>query len=206
MESPGDARLVVDGLGRLIAFHRVPDLSWDPSEATQDEDAGESDADAPEHGTASGGAGASNRDGDDATGWSVRVGAGNAGSSIVQRSSGAGAVESEKLLSFAGLDPSQLEPIPVKGWRPPVYADRLEAWSGRYGDTPLEIRAASLEGAPVWFSVERSEPAEVKDPRQLRGWRGLAFLIIFITVLVVLVVLVRNAISTLSDLGGPSTF
>ncbi|MEM9461971.1 MAG: serine/threonine-protein kinase [Myxococcota bacterium] len=95
----------------------------------------------------------------------------------------------------AQLDPSTLvatEPSRV----PPIYADEVRAWSGRYGETELRIHAAARLGVPVWFSVERVQsPTEVVE--EMTGIKAIAILVVMLTGLVLASVIVRDALSAL---------
>jgi hypothetical protein len=56
-------------------------------------------------------------------------------------------------------------------WSPPVYADRVVAWTGVYPearDVPVRIHAASCRGLPVWFRI--IEPwTRALEPGPLEG-------------------------------------
>ncbi|HEX3528272.1 MAG TPA: serine/threonine-protein kinase [Thermoanaerobaculia bacterium] len=61
----------------------------------------------------------------------------------------------QALLAAAGFDAAHLKAVtPLR--RPPVFADRLAAWEGRYPGIPalpIRLDAAALQGKPVWLDI-----------------------------------------------------
>jgi predicted Ser/Thr protein kinase len=98
------------------------------------------------------------------------------------------------LFELAGLDIEQFETVPPTT-RPPSFADTRRAWTGTlpdYGDRPVRIEAAALDGRPIAFStILSSDPrwkgAGGQPPRVATGVFGAAEVILLLVLAVTLV-------------------
>src|SRR5205807_875284 len=83
-----------------------------------------------------------------------------------------GAMNWTPLLDAAGLDASQLQPVPPK-WTSLAASDTRAAWTGKWPGSgrPLRIEAAAWHGKPVYFQMSGpwTQPARMRSPEPTRA-------------------------------------